>query len=96
MNGKSGNRSPKLYGGTGCYGEGFGPGEQFVGRDKPFPFFFELLREIAHLFFKFVGMGQEKGHIEGAGCIQKLGRFLEIGSLAAIGSSLFTASEVEE
>ncbi len=82
--------------GAGFHGEGFGPGEQLVGGEEPLPFFLMLLREIAHLFCKFVRMGQEKGHIEGTGCVQKPGRFLEISALAAIGSSLFTVSEVEE
>ncbi len=74
--------------GAGFQGEGFSPAEQLVGGDEPLPFFLLLLREIAHLFFEFVSMGQEKGHIEGTGRIKKSGRFLVINQMYLIGSGL--------
>jgi len=41
-------------------------------------------------------MGQEKGRIEGTGRIQKPGRFLELGALARIGSSLVSLAQVKQ
>ena len=72
-----------------CHGAGFGPGEQFMGRDEAFPDLQVLLTIVGYPLGKLLRMRQKEVHIESACSIKHLFSGLQTGALAGIGSPDF-------
>src|SRR6266566_6572671 len=72
------------------------PGQQLVCGDQSFLDFPGLLGNHLHLLQYLVRMGQKKGQIEHACCIEDLDRLFEGAAFVAIGSHLLSCGEIKQ